>query len=396
MQWGSYPKHSTPSLAVVQRGTGYQWHIANHVRRATHATPWTHLRNISHSRAAKLLCFEWSPPGPTVTNYFVIVSDISSGSIYGIYFLTFYSGILSGILSRQSILAFYYLASILTSYLASFLASILIFSLAFYLAFFLLFYLASILTFFLAFIPAFFLAFYVAFYLTFYSGILFWHSFWHLFWLSILPLYLAFIPAFFLAFYSILTSSLTWALPTGAGASGSPLRPGPRRWGPAVPTEICSSPLRSGSAHWDLHLVVEVRRPLRSGVRSWGQAVPTEISEIWSLPLGKGGRKEGRRREGTRKRTVETLTWQVGKHARIMQPRFGLFWFTMFFLFTFPPFTRDTRSFNSLIYLFPYSCNILAWHFASCEKFPTACTRARCSDYSRCLPVQHQTSLLER
>ena len=392
MQWGSYPKHSTPSLAVVQRGTGYQWHIANHVRRAT----WTHLRNISHSRAAKLLCFEWSPPGPTVTNYFVIVSDISSGSIYGIYFLTFYSGILSGILSRQSILAFYYLASILTSYLASFLASILIFSLAFYLAFFLLFYLASILTFFLAFIPAFFLAFYVAFYLTFYSGILSgiysdflfchstWHSFRHSFWHSIWHSILFWHPLW------------TWALPTGAGASGSPLRPGPRRWGPAVPTEICSSPLRSGSAHWDLHLVVEVRRPLRSGVRSWGQAVPTEISEIWSLPLGEGGRKEGRRREGTRKRTVETLTWQVGKHARIMQPRFGLFWFTMFFLFTFPPFTRDTRSFNSLIYLFPYSCNILAWHFASCEKFPTACTRARCSDYSRCLPVQHQTSLLER
>ena len=36
---------------------------------------------------------------PTVTNYFVIVSDISFGSIYGIYFLTSYSGILSGILS---------------------------------------------------------------------------------------------------------------------------------------------------------------------------------------------------------------------------------------------------------------------------------------------------------
>ena len=37
----------------------------------------------------------------------------------------------------------------------------------------------------------------------------------------------------------------------------------------------------------------------------------------------------------------------------------------------------------------------IAWHFASCGKFPTACTRARCSDYLRCLPVQHQTSLLE-
>ena len=34
---------------------------------------------------------------PTVTNYVVIVSDISSGSISGISVLTFYSGILSGI-----------------------------------------------------------------------------------------------------------------------------------------------------------------------------------------------------------------------------------------------------------------------------------------------------------
>ena len=78
---------------------------------------------------------------PTVTNYFVIVSDISSGKyIWGIYFLTFYSGILFDILTFYSIVAFY-LTSILTSYLASF------------------------------------LAFYLAFYLTFYSGIL---SVWHI------------------------------------------------------------------------------------------------------------------------------------------------------------------------------------------------------------------------
>ena len=289
---GMYAMGELSQAFHAQPGCCSTWHRLPVAHRkpceeGTHATPWTHLRNISHSRAAKLLCFEWSPPGPTVTNYFVIVSDISSGSIYGIYFLTFYSGILSGILSRQSILAFYYLASILTSYLASFLASILIFSLAFYLAFFLLFYLASILTFFLAFIPAFFLAFYVAFYLTFYSGILFWHSFWHLFWLSILPLYLAFIPAFFLAFYSILTSSLTWELPTWAARPAAhwdlalavevqqcPLRSAARRWGPAAPTEICTSSLRSG-AHCDLEFAVEVRqcplRYLRSGVCRWGK-----------------------------------------------------------------------------------------------------------------------------
>ena len=64
------------------------------------------------------LYFEWSPPW----HLFVIVSDISSGHIYGIIFW-------------HSILAFY-LASILTSYLAVFVASILTFSLAFYLFFF--------------------------------------------------------------------------------------------------------------------------------------------------------------------------------------------------------------------------------------------------------------------
>ena len=35
---------------------------------------------------------------PIVPNYFVIVSDTSSDRIYGMYFLTFYSGILSDIL----------------------------------------------------------------------------------------------------------------------------------------------------------------------------------------------------------------------------------------------------------------------------------------------------------
>ena len=133
----------------------------------------------------KLLYFGRSPPW----RYSVIVSDISSGSIYGIYFMTFYSSLLSDILFWHSFLAFY-LAPILTSYLASFLASILTFSLAFYLAFFLIIYLVSILTLY----PASLLAFYLAFSLTVYSGILpgiysdilfyhsFWHSFWHILW----------------------------------------------------------------------------------------------------------------------------------------------------------------------------------------------------------------------
>ena len=107
---------------------------------------------------------------PTVT-LFCQVSDISSESIYGIYFLTFYSGILSGILFWHSLLAVY-LTFILTSYLASFLASILTFSLAFLL----IFYLASILTFFLASILAFFFwTFHSGSLFGIYSDFLFWH-----------------------------------------------------------------------------------------------------------------------------------------------------------------------------------------------------------------------------
>ena len=101
-------------------------------------------------------------------------------------------------------------------------------------------------------------------YLYIYMACVFWHS--------------------ILAFY--LTFSLTWALPDpnrerqrSAGPRGwCPLRSGARGWGPALPTsgacssglavhtEIWSSQLRSGTAHWDLELAVEFRqRPLRSG-----------------------------------------------------------------------------------------------------------------------------------
>ena len=92
-----------------------------------------------------------------------------------------------------------------------------------------------------------------------------------------------------------------------------------------MPADIWSSQLRSGSAHWDLELAVEVRQcplrsevrqcPLRSEVRlrsgsahwdlrsAWGPAVPTEIwgpavpteiwgpavpTEIWSSQLRSG------------------------------------------------------------------------------------------------------------
>ena len=47
-----------------------------------------------------------------------------------------------------------------------------------------------------------------------------------------------------------------------------------------MPTATWKSRLRSGSAHWDLELAVEVRQcPLGSGARGGGPAVPTGI---WS------------------------------------------------------------------------------------------------------------------
>ena len=129
--------------------------------------------------------------------------------------------------------------------------------------FFLAFYLASFQAFILAFYLASSLTFYLAFYLT-------------LFLTFFLAFYLTFFLAFYLTFY---VTSCT------------------RNWGPAVPTEIWSSRLRSGSAHWDLALAVEVRQcPLRSGARGWGPAVPTEIwsSRLRAVSEAGGGGRRGR------------------------------------------------------------------------------------------------------
>ena len=57
---------------------------------------------------------------------------------------------------------------------------------------------------------------------------------------------------------------------------------GAHHWGPAVPTDIWRSRLKSGSAHWHLALAVEVRQsPLRSGAHSWGRSLrlPEEKEE---------------------------------------------------------------------------------------------------------------------
>ena len=72
------------------------------------------------------------------------------------------------------------------------------------------------------------------------------------------------------------------------------------RWGPAVPTGIWSSWLRSGSAHWDLELVVEVRQcPLGSGARGGGPAVPTGI---WTARRRRRVRRRRRQRRRRRRR----------------------------------------------------------------------------------------------
>ena len=53
-----------------------------------------------------------------------------------------------------------------------------------------------------------------------------------------------------------------------------------------MPTATWKSRLRSGSAHCDLELAVEVRQcPLGSGARGGGPAVPTGI---WSSRWGSG------------------------------------------------------------------------------------------------------------
>ena len=118
------------------------------------------------------------------------------------------------------------------------------------LTFHLTFYLASFLTYFLAYIPTFFLAFYPASILASFRHS-FWHSFWHLVWHSFWHLS---------GSYSDILS-----LKLAVEVRQYPLRAGARGWGLAVLSEIWRSRLRSGSAHWDLELVV------------WGLAVPTDI-----------------------------------------------------------------------------------------------------------------------
>ena len=64
-----------------------------------------------------------------------------------------------------------------------------------------------------------------------------------------------------------------------------------------MPTGIWSSRWRSGSAHWDLELAVEVRQcPLGSGARGGGPAVPTGILSARRRRTRRRMRRRRRRR----------------------------------------------------------------------------------------------------
>ena len=118
----------------------------------------------------------------------------------------------------------------------------------------------------------------------------FWHSIWHTFrhlcWRSLWHL-------FWHSFCHLFWHSLAWALPDHAHwdlaravevrqcpqIRRSRLRSGSAHWDLVLAVEV-------GSAHWDLELAVEARQcTLRSGARGWGPAVHTEI---WSSRLRSG------------------------------------------------------------------------------------------------------------
>ena len=171
---------------------------------------------------------------PTLNHYSGTVSDIPSGSIYGIFLFWH---------STWQYLTFF-LAYILTFYVTFYLASILTYFLAYILAF----YLASILTFYLAF----FLAYVLTFSLTF---------------------FLAYLPGISSDIISGILSAVSWEILWG--------------WGPAGNTAIWRLQLRSGGDHSDPVLAVRVRwGTLRSSACSWG---PAGTTLILSLLFGSGG-----------------------------------------------------------------------------------------------------------
>ena len=120
------------------------------------------------------------------------------------------------------------------------------------------------------------------------ADILFWHSVWH----TIVAFYLASILTFYSGFLAWFWHSVLALYMTCVRAQGTPQPPGTgtrpstaywarllhSRRGVGSRASLGSwardvaPQLRSGSAHWDLELAVEVQQcPLRSGVRCWGE-----------------------------------------------------------------------------------------------------------------------------
>ena len=273
------------------------------------------------------------------------------------YLLTFYLAYLSAIPSGISIwhsIWHIFWHSIWHSIWHVFWHSIWHIYLAFYLAYLLTFYLVYLLTFYLACLLTFYLA-YLSAILSgmssdIVSGISIWHSIWHVFWHIYLPFHLAYLSGILSGRSSGILSAISSDILSGrssdivSGISSDILFGilsgilfgilygfvsgrwgpvevwrGPRRaesrrlrsgeahsapnlagWGPAWPsaparpTAIESWQWRSGEAHCDQVLAVEVR-PLRSRAGSGGPARPTAI-ESWQRRSGeeeKEGRKGG-------------------------------------------------------------------------------------------------------
>ena len=240
----------------------------------------------------KLLHFEWSPPWHL---YIFLLANLLA--FYLTYLLAFYLAFyLANLLT-------FYLAYLLAFYLTFYLAYLLTFFLAFYLAYLLTFYLAYLLAFYLTYLLAFYLAYLLAFYLTVYLAYLL--TFFLAFYLAyLLAFYLAYLLTFyltsFLTFFPLRSGSAHCDLEVAVEVRQCPLRSGSRGWRPAVPTAIWKSRLRSGSAHWDLELAVEVRQcPLGSGARGGGPAVPTGI---WTARRRRRARRRRMRRRRMRRR----------------------------------------------------------------------------------------------
>ena len=135
---------------------------------------------------------------------------------------------------------------------------------------------------------------------------IFWHSIWHIFWHSVRHIFWhPFWHSFWHSIWHIFWHSI-WHLFWHSS-----------RWGPAVPTAIWKSRLRSGSAHCDLEvavegsahcdlqLAVEVRQcPLGSGARGGGPAVPTGI---WTARRRRRVRRRRRQRRRRRRRRTALI-----------------------------------------------------------------------------------------